>query len=240
MKGIILAGGMGTRLMPLTKITNKHLLPIYNRPMIYYPLQTLLDAGITQIMIITGPESAGHFISLLGSGREMGAKFTYRAQDEAGGIAQALALAEDFAGNEKIAAILGDNLFSGDLSGKIKAFGKSRAKACLFLKEVGDPERFGVAEIRGKKIVGLEEKPTVPKSRYAVTGLYLYTPHVFNVIRTLKPSKRGELEITEVNDFYVRNNEAEYHILGNDWSDAGTFESLYRAATLVRSKVVKA
>jgi glucose-1-phosphate thymidylyltransferase len=168
----------------------------------------------------------------------MGVKFTYRAQDEAGGIAQALALAEDFAGNEKIAAILGDNLFSDNLSEKIGAFEKSKFKACLFLKEVDDPERFGVAEIRDKKIVGLEEKPSAPKSRYAVTGLYLYTPHVFSVIKTIKPSKRGELEITEVNDHYVRRNEAEYHVLEGDWTDTGTFESMYRATTIARKKVV--
>ncbi len=239
MKGIILAGGMGTRLYPLTKITNKHLLLVYNKPMIYYPLETLIKAGITQIMIITGPEYAGDFMSLLGSGIELGINLTYRIQDQPGGIAQALSMAEEFAKGERIAVILGDNIFSDDLAEPIRAFDRSNAGACLFLKAVPDAQRFGVAEIRGNTLISIEEKPKKPKSDYAVTGLYLYDGKtVFDVIKTLVPSARGELEITDVNNYYVQKEKAAFHVLGGEWSDAGTFESLYKAATFMRSKIV--
>ncbi|MFA6328072.1 MAG: sugar phosphate nucleotidyltransferase [Candidatus Micrarchaeia archaeon] len=239
MKGIILAGGKGTRLHPLTKVTNKHLLPVYNQPMVYYPIQMLARAGITRIMVITGPESAGDFMSLLGSGREMGLEFTYRIQDEPGGIAQALSMAEDFAGAEKVAVALGDNIFSNDLSQAINGFERSDEGARLFLKKVGDPERFGVAEVKGGKIISIEEKPSAPKSNYAVTGLYLYAPDVFGIIGKLKPSGRGELEITDVNNHYVKQGKAGYSILEGEWSDAGTFESLYRASEIARKGCMK-
>ena len=239
MKGIILAGGKGTRLYPLTKVTNKHLLPVYSQPMVYYPIQALARAGIARIMVVTGPESAGDFMSLLGSGREMGLEFTYRIQDEPGGIAQALSMAEDFAGAEKVAVALGDNIFSDDLSSVIKGFGDAEDGARLFLKKVPDPQRFGVAEVAGGKIVSIEEKPASPKSDLAVTGLYLYTPDVFGIIRKLKPSKRGELEITDVNNHYVKQGRAGYSILEGEWSDAGTFESLYRASEIARKGCMK-
>ena len=239
MKGIILAGGKGTRLSPLTKVTNKHLLPIYNQPMIYYPIQTLARAGITHMMIITGPECAGDFISLLGSGKEMGLHFTYRIQDEPGGIAQALGMAKDFAGKQKVAVALGDNIFSDDLSVKIKEFERADEGARLFLKKVTDPQRFGVAEVKVGKIISIEEKPASPKSDYAVTGLYLYSSDVFGIIETLKPSGRGELEITDVNNHYVKTGNASYSILEGEWSDAGTFESLYRAAKIARDRCMK-
>ena len=239
MKGIILAGGKGTRLHPLTKVTNKHLLPIYNQPMIYYPIQALARAGISRIMIITGPESAGDFMSLLGSGREMGLEFTYRIQDEPGGIAQALGMAEDFAGADKIAVALGDNIFSDDLSSKIKGFEGANEGARLFLKKVPDPKRFGVAEIARGKIVSIVEKPSAPKSDYAVTGLYLYSSDVFGMIRKLKPSGRGELEITDVNNHYVKEGRAGHSVLEGEWSDAGTFESLYKASEIARKGCMK-
>lgn len=239
MKGIILAGWRGTRLSPLTRVTNKHLLPVYNQPMIYYPIQTMLSAGIVDIMIITGPESAGDFMSLLGSGKEMGAKFTYRIQDESGGIAQALSLAEDFSNGERIAVMLGDNIFSENLSAPIRKFAKSKAGACLFLKDVPDPQRFGVAELAGGRIISIEEKPKAPKSHLAVTGLYLYDAKtVFGIVKTLEPSTRGELEITDVNNYFVDRKDAEFHVLDGEWSDAGTFESLYRASSLARKKSV--
>ena len=197
-KGVILAGGSGKRLGLLTRVTNKHLLPVYNKPMILYPLQKLLEAGIREILIVSGPEHSGHFLRLLGSGREFNARFTYEIQDEAKGIAQALSLAEDFADGNKIAAILGDNIFEDNLSEHIKKFGDG---AKIFLKKVSDANRFGVAEIKGDAIIGIEEKPKNPKTNYAVTGFYLYDAKVFDIINGLKPSSRGEYEITDVNNY---------------------------------------
>ena len=201
MKGIILAGGTGSRLYPLTKVTNKHLLPVYDKPMIYYPLQTLMDAGIKDIMIVSGRGHAGHFLELLGSGADIGVHFTFEIQEQAGGIAQALGLAEDFADKEDVAVILGDNIFQDNVYKAVESF-KSGAR--IFLKEVPDAKRFGVAEIKGNKIISIEEKPKLPKSNLAVTGLYIYDPGVFEIIRTLKPSGRGELEITDVNNEFIR------------------------------------
>jgi len=231
MKGIILAGGTGSRLYPLTKITNKHLLPVYDKPMIYYPLQTLIDAGITEIMIVSGRGHAGHFLELLGSGTEFGVHLTYEIQDEAGGIAQALGLAEDFADDEPVTVLLGDNIFQDNVKNAVSSF---RSGAMIFLKEVPDAKRFGVAQIKGKSIISIEEKPAAPRSNLAVTGLYIYDPEVFNIIQTLAPSGRGELEITDVNNEYIRMGKMSYSMLSGYWSDAGTFESLFRASELVR------
>lgn len=236
MKGIILAGGTGSRLYPLTKVTNKHLLPVYDKPMIFYPIQTLIDAGIKEIMIVSGRGHAGHFLELLGSGADLGLKFTYEIQEEAGGIAQALGLAESFAADDDVAVILGDNIFQDNIKEDISTF-KSGAK--IFLKEVPDAHRFGVAELKGDKVVGIEEKPEDPKSNFAVTGLYVYDSEVFDVIKTLKPSGRGELEITDVNNFYINRKVMGYRILEGFWSDAGTFESLLRAGILVQKNYRK-
>ena len=233
MKGVILAGGMGTRLHPLTKITNKHLLPVAGNFMITYPLATLLNAGIRDILIVTGKENCGDFMKLLGSGADFGCKFTYRIQDEAGGIAHALLLAEDFAAGKPVTVILGDNYFEDNVSGHIRDF-KGGAK--VFLKEVDDAHRFGVAEVRGNKVVGIEEKPKSPKSDYAVTGLYAYDADVFSVIKSLKPSARGELEITDVNNAYIRRNLLSFAVLDGFWSDMGTPESLHRAAVHILGK----
>ena len=230
MKGIILAGGTGSRLHPLTKVTNKHLLPVYDQPMIYYPLKTLIAAGIHEIMIVSGRGHAGHFLELLGSGSEFGTTFTYEIQENAGGIAQALGLAERWADDENIAVILGDNIFQGDVKTDVDSFVNG---AKIFLKEVRDAHRFGVAEIDGERILSIAEKPKQPKSNLAVTGLYLYDPEVFSIIHTLKPSGRGELEITDVNNAYLRRGLLHYAILRGFWSDAGTFESLLRAGNLV-------
>lgn len=231
MKGIILAGGTGSRLYPLTKVTNKHLLPVYDMPMIYYPLQTLIDAGIVDIMIISGRGHAGHFLELLGSGAESGVHLTYEIQEKAGGIAQALGLAEDFADDDNVAVILGDNIFQDNVRGAVQSF---KSGAHVFLKAVLDANRFGVAEIDGDRIISIEEKPASPKSNYAVTGLYLYDNDVFDIISTLKPSGRGELEITDVNNEYIMRNEMSYSRLKGFWSDAGTFESLLRAGMMVQ------
>ncbi len=235
MKGIILAGGTGSRLYPLTKVTNKHLLPVYDRPMIYYPLRTLINAGIDDILIVSGRGHVGHFLELLGSGSEFGVRLSYEVQAEAGGIAQALGLAERFAGGDSVAVILGDNIFEDDITGPVASF---RSGARLFLKRVPDAHRFGVAEIdpHSGTVRHIEEKPERPRSDYAVTGLYLYDPEVFRIVRRLKPSGRGELEITDVNNEYVRNGRLSYSVLEGYWSDAGTFESLYRASELVRSR----
>ncbi len=230
MKGVILAGGTGSRLYPLTKITNKHLLPVYDKPMIYYPLHTLIDAGLDEIMIVSGRGHAGHFLELLGSGAEFGVHLTYEIQEEAGGIAQALGLAEDFADDDDVAVILGDNIFQDNVLDAVQSF---ESGAHVFLKEVTDANRFGVAEIAGDRIISIEEKPAKPKSNYAVTGLYLYDNDVFNVISTLKPSGRGELEITDVNNEYIRQSAMSYSVLAGFWSDAGTFESLLRAGMMV-------
>lgn len=236
MKGIILAGGTGSRLYPLTKVTNKHLLPVYNRPMIYYPLQTLIGAGMDDILIVSGRGHAGHFLELLGSGAEFGVRLTYEIQEEAGGIAQALSLTEDFADDEPVAVILGDNIFQDNVCSAMESFNSG---ARIFLKEVPDANRFGVAEIKGDRIISIEEKPVVPKSNLAVTGLYIYDPRVFDIIHALKPSGRGELEITDVNNEYIRMGEMSYSVLKGYWSDAGTFESLFRASELVRDMDTK-
>ena len=234
MKGAILAGGTGSRLMPLTKVTNKHLLPVYNKPMIYYPLQTLIDMGIKEILIVSGPGHAGHFVNLLGSGRKLGVSFSYEIQDEAGGIAQALSLAEDFADKEPICVILGDNVFEDKID--ISDF---KEGARIYLKKVQDANRFGVAEINEKgKVLSIEEKPKNPKSNLAVSGLYIYDNEVFEIIKTLKPSARGELEITDVNNTYIKKGKMDSKILEGFWSDAGTFESLFRASELVRKKIL--
>ena len=232
-KGVILAGGFGKRLGMLTRVTNKHLLPVYDKPMIFYPLQKLLDAGIKEILIVSGPDHSGHFLRLLGSGKEFKVRFTYEIQDEAGGIAQALGLAENFADGENLAVILGDNIFEDDLSEEINSF---TGGAKIFLKETEDANRFGVAEIKGDKIIRVEEKPKNPKTKYAVTGLYLYDSSVFDVIKTLRPSGRGEYEITDVNNHYIKKGLMKYSIVSGFWSDAGTFESLFRAAEYIANK----
>jgi glucose-1-phosphate thymidylyltransferase len=230
MKGIILAGGTGSRLHPLTKVTNKHLLPVGKEPMIYHPIHRLLDAGISEILIVTGVDHMGAVVNLLGSGKDFGCHFTYKVQDEAGGIAQALLLAENFAGQDAVTVILGDNIFSMNIKQAVLDFDSG---ASLFIQEVDDPERFGVAEINGDKIVSIEEKPSKPKSSYAVTGIYMYDSSVFNVIKTLKPSKRGELEITDVNNYFVQKNSLSFQKLTGLWTDAGTFESLAYANQLM-------
>lgn len=230
MKGIILAGGTGSRLYPLTKVTNKHLLPVGNKPMIYYPIEKLTGAGIEEILIVTGTEHMGDVVNLLGSGKDFGCRFTYKVQDEAGGIAQALGLARNFVGEDSMAVILGDNIFEMNLSEAVKQFDPSGAQ--IMVKKVSDPERFGVAEMDGVKIVGIEEKPEKPKSSYAVTGVYFYPSDVFNVIESLKPSGRGELEITDVNNHYIRENRMKFSVMDGWWTDAGTPESYKRANEL--------
>ena len=231
-KGIILAGGTGNRLLPLTKVTNKHLLPIYDKPMIFYPLETLKKAGITEIMIVCGTESVGDFLNLLGSGKEYGVNLTYRVQDGSGGIAHAAALAKEFVGNNKCVIILGDNIFEENITPYIEEFEKQEKGARILLKEVGEKEakRFGIAIIEGKKVTYVEEKPKIPKSNLAMTGLYMFDHKVFDIISHLKPSKREELEITDALDAYVKKGELEYNIIMKFWSDAGTFESLHNSS----------
>ena len=237
MNGVVLAGGLGKRLYPLTKVTNKHLLPVYNKPMIYYPIETLLQAGIDDITIVTGGNSAGDFLRLLGNGHEFGLKhLNYTYQEGEGGIAAALSLAEHFAGGDKIVVILGDNIIEGNIKNAVKDFEKQKKGAKLLLKEVPDPERFGVVEFEGDKVINIEEKPDKPKSNYIVTGIYMYDNTVFDIIRGLRPSARGELEITDVNNAYIRREEMTYEILEGWWTDAGTFESLTRANQLVARK----
>jgi len=232
-RGVILAGGTGSRLRPLTKVTNKHLLPVGQKPMIYYPIEKFLGAGIDEILIVTGVEHMGDVVNLLGSGRDFGCRFTYKVQDEAGGIAQALGLAENFARRELMAVILGDNVFEAERKKYAEKFRKQKAGARILLKEVDNPQRFGVAQVKGNKIIGIEEKPAKPKSNYAVTGIYFYDRAVFEIIRKLKPSGRGELEITDVNNAYIEKGLMEYDVLEGWWSDAGTFESLKYVNELV-------
>ena len=231
MKGVILAGGFGNRLKPLTEVTNKHLLPVYDKPVIFYPLQTLLSAGIKDILIVTGPEHAGGFMKLLGSGDRFGAHFYFAVQEDAGGIAQALGLAERFVRDDSVAVVLGDNIFEDNFKAQFDSFEDG---ARIFLKEVHDPERFGVPELDGDKVVRIEEKPTDPKSSYAVTGLYLYDSTIFDLIKTLEPSARGELEITDVNNHYVSKGKMQASFLDGGWTDAGTFESLFEANAIAR------
>ncbi|MCF7810744.1 NTP transferase domain-containing protein [bacterium] len=229
MKGVILAGGTGSRLYPLTKVTNKHLLPIGNKPMIYHPIEKLIEAGITEILIVTGVEHMGHVVGLLGSGKDFNCRFTYKVQDEAGGIAQALGLAENFAHGDRIAVILGDNIFEDSLVHFIKDYALQGGGAKIILCRVPEPHRFGVAELDGEKIISIEEKPKKPKSNWAVTGVYFYDSEVFDIIKTLKPSGRGELEITDVNNDYIRKNSLTFGLFKGWWTDAGTFESLRKA-----------
>jgi glucose-1-phosphate thymidylyltransferase len=234
MKGVILAGGLGTRLHPLTKVTNKHLLPVYDKPMIYYPIQTLINAGIDDILIVTGGNNAGDFLRLLGNGKEFGLKhINYTYQEGEGGIAEALRLAEFFASGDKICVVLGDNVIEKNIRKAVENFQKQKEGAKILLKEVPDPQRFGVAEVRGDRIARIEEKPREPKSRFAVIGIYLFDRDVFNIIKTLKPSGRGELEITDVNNRYIEKGLMTWDILEGWWTDAGTFESLLRANQMV-------
>lgn len=233
LRGIVLAGGTGSRLMPLTKVTNKHLLPVGQKPMIFYPIEKLITVGIEEILIVTGVEHMGDVVSLLGSGKNFGCRFTYKVQDEAGGIAQALALAENFVKEKPMAVILGDNIFQASLKSYAEQFIAQQSGARILLKQVPYPQRFGVAELSGDRIIGIEEKPEQPKSDYAVTGIYFYDAAVFEIIRSLKPSDRGELEITHVNQAYIAKEQLAYDIMEGWWTDAGTFESLNRANELV-------
>lgn len=234
MKGVVLAGGTGSRLNPLTRVTNKHLLPVYDKPMVYYPIQTLVNAGIEEILLVTGGKNAGDFLRLLGNGRDFGLRhLNYTYQEGEGGIAEALGLAEFFAAGEKICVILGDNIIENNICAAVENFKKQKDGAKILLKKVSDAERFGVAEIRGDRVIGIEEKPRAPKSNHAVVGIYLYDASVFQKIRRLKPSGRGELEITDVNNFYIEDGNLTCEILDGWWTDAGTFESLLRANSLV-------
>lgn len=237
MRGVILAGGLGSRLHPLTKVTNKHLLPVYHKPMIYYPIETLVEAGVKELMIVTGGNSAGDFLKLIGNGRKMGldhVSFAY--QEGEGGIADALRLAQHFANRQKMVVMLGDNIIGSSIRGSVNKFINQKSGARVILKKVTDPERFGVAELKGNQVVSIEEKPKKPKSNYAVTGIYMYDEQVFDIISDLKPSRRGELEITDVNNWYLKKGLLEYDMLQGFWSDAGTFESLTRSAELVRAQ----
>jgi glucose-1-phosphate thymidylyltransferase len=234
MKGVILAGGLGSRLLPMTRVTNKHLLPVYDRPMIYYPIQQLVHAGVENILLVTGGDSAGDFLRLLGNGNRFGLRhLNYTYQEGEGGIAEALGLAEHFADGEPVVVILGDNIFQDPIGPALDAYRRLGRGATILLKEVSDPERFGVARLEGERIVEIVEKPVRPASNLAVTGCYVYDARVFDVIRTLAPSGRGELEITDVNNRYLEWNELGYHLLDGWWTDAGTVPSLYRATQLV-------
>ena len=234
MKGVVLAGGTGSRLSPLTRVTNKHLLPIFDKPMVYYPIQTLVNAGVTEILLVTGGKNAGEFLRLLGNGRDFGLKhLNYTYQEGEGGIAEALGLAEFFAGDDSICVVLGDNIIETNVRHAVESFERQNGGAKILLKEVNDANRFGVAELRGDQVIGIEEKPRHPKSSYAVVGIYMYDPTVFEKIRRLKPSGRGELEITDVNNFYIHEEKLTYEVLDGWWTDAGTFDSLLLANTLV-------
>jgi len=232
MKGVVLAGGTGSRLFPLTKVTNKHLLPVGQAPMIWHPLWKLQEAGIEEILIVTGTEHMGDVVALMGSGKDFGCRFTYKVQDEAGGIAQALGLAENFAGGASICVILGDNIFQDSLKADVAAFERQGQGARILLKPVEDPQRYGVAEVRDGKVVGIEEKPKAPKSNLSVTGIYFYDAAVFDIIRTVKPSGRGEMEITDVNNAYIAKGQLSFGTFQGWWTDAGTFPSLAHANEL--------
>jgi glucose-1-phosphate thymidylyltransferase len=234
LKGVVLAGGLGSRLRPLTAVTNKHLLPVYNQPMIFYPIQTLVNAGITDIMIVTGGNSAGDFLKLLGNGKAFGLKhLNYTYQEGEGGIAAALSLVEHFASGEPVCVVLGDNIIQGNIRAAVDSYREQGNGAKILLKKVADPQRFGVPQLDGKRVLQIEEKPSRPKSEYAVIGIYMYDAHVFEIIRVLKPSGRGELEITDVNNAYIERGEMTWDVLEGWWSDAGTFESLLHASNLV-------
>ena len=234
MKGVILAGGLGTRLHPLTKVTNKHLLPVYDKPMIYYPIEALVKAGIEDVLVVTGGNSAGDFLKLLGNGRDFGLPtMNYTYQEGEGGIADALRLARHFADEDPIAVILGDNIFEKSIRHAVDGFKAQGQGARILLKEVEDPERFGVPELDGEKVVRIEEKPSDPKSNYAVVGIYMFDNQVFDVIETLKPSDRGELEITDVNNWYIEQGQMQWSVMDGWWTDAGQFDSLRRATNLV-------
>ena len=234
MKGIVLAGGLGSRLYPLTKVTNKHLLPVYNEPMIYYPIRILVNAGINEILIVTGGNNAGDFLRLLENGKDFGLKhINYTYQQGEGGIAAALSMAEHFADNDKIVVVLGDNIIENNIKAAVDKFRAQKEGGRILLKEVTDPQRFGVPVFEGKKIIRIEEKPKHPASNYAVIGIYMYDWRVFEFIKSLKPSQRGELEITDVNNFYIAENKMEWDVLEGWWSDAGTFESLQTAGQMV-------
>jgi len=234
MKGVVLAGGLGSRLYPLTKVTNKHLLPVYNEPMIYYPIRILVNAGIEEILIVTGGNNAGDFLRLLENGKEFGLKhINYTYQQGEGGIAAALSLAEHFADQDKIVVVLGDNIIETNIRTAADEFRKQEDGARILLKEVSDPQRFGVPVFDGKKIIRVEEKPANPASNYAVIGIYMYDYRVFEFIRSLQPSERGELEITDVNNFYIREEKMQWDVLDGWWSDTGTFESLQSAGNMV-------
>ncbi len=236
MKGVILAGGLGTRLHPLTKITNKHLLPIYDKPMIYYPMRTLVEAGIHDILLVTGGNNAGDFLKLLGNGKDFGLRhLNYTYQEGEGGIAEALGLAEYFADGDSVIVILGDNIIEKSIKTAVDNFKQQGGGSKILLKEVEDPQRFGVAELSGEKVFNIVEKPKEPKSNLIVTGVYMYDTEVFEIIKTLKPSDRDELEITDVNNRYIQNNKMTFEVLDGWWTDAGTFESLYRANSLAAS-----
>lgn len=234
MKGVVLAGGLGTRLLPLTRVTNKHLLPVYNKPMIFYPIQTLVNAGITDIMIVTGGSNAGDFLRLLGNGEEFGLqRMHYTYQKNEGGIADALRLARHFVGDDKVVVILGDNFVQGSIRKAVEDFERQPEGAKIFLKEVSNPQEFGVAELQGDRVVRIIEKPKDPPSSYAVIGIYMYPPDVFDICDTLKPSDRGELEITDVNNEYIRRGCLTYEILEGWWADCGSFDALLRSNLLV-------
>ncbi len=236
MKGIILAGGTGTRLFPLTKVTNKHLLPIYNKPMIFYPLETLKKSGITDIMIVAGGENIGDFMKLLGSGKDYGVKLTYRVQDGAGGIPVALGLGKEFIGNSKFAVILGDNILEEPIKKDIEDFEKSKFGCKILLKKVNEPERFGIAEVKGNKVVKCYEKPEKPVTDLAIIGVYFFDSKAFEIIPKLKPSKRGELEITDIINYYIENKNITYRVIEGFWKDAGTFPSLFATNKYVAEK----
>ncbi|GIP39959.1 glucose-1-phosphate thymidylyltransferase [Paenibacillus sp. J31TS4] len=237
MKGIILAGGTGTRLYPLTKITNKHLLPVGKYPMIFHAIHKLKEAAVQDILIVTGKDHMGDVVNLLGSGKEFDLSFTYKVQDEAGGIAQALGLAQQFVGNDQMVVVLGDNVFSDTIAPYVDNFRKQGTGAKILVQQVHDPQRYGVPEMDEDKIISIEEKPSAPKSNYAVTGIYMYDANVFEIVKTLKPSGRGELEITDVNNAYIARNELTYDILNGWWTDAGTHASLAYANELARDIV---
>ena len=236
LKGVILAGGLGTRLYPLTKVTSKHLLPVGNEPMVFHSVRQLTAAGITDILIVTNPMHVGDFVNALGSGKDFGCEFTYRVQDEAKGIADALALAEGFAAGGNIAVMLGDNIFGSSIKHVVSDFQLQQTGARVLLKQVDNPERFGVAHLNGNRIVSIEEKPEHPKSNFVVVGIYIYDSTVFEIIRTIEPSPRGEYEITAVNNVYIARGQLSHSILQGEWVDAGTFDSLAEAHQILLNR----